>query len=73
MQKLHSFLKAVDKIFQFKKNSSYFKDEDVKNVDKRNNILVSNKVKTNKKLLNICVCKKLLFRDMFISPLNVNS
>ena len=71
MQKLHSFLKAVDKIFQFRKNSSYFNDEDVENVDNQNNILVSNKVKTNKKLLNICVCKKLLFRDMFISPLNV--
>jgi len=55
MQKLHSFLKAVDKIFQFKKNSSYFKDEDVENVDKQNNILVSNKVKINKKLLNMCV------------------
>jgi len=55
MQKLHSFLKAVDKIFQFKKNSSYFKYEDVENVDKQNNILVSNKVKINKKLLNMCV------------------
>jgi len=70
MQKLHSFLKAVDKIFQFRKNSSYFNDEDVENVDNQNNILVSNKVKTNKKLLNMC-CEKLLFRDMFISPLNV--